>query len=46
MNRLLAVSKRIAGKATYRDAVVAAGIATDKLWRQADRAALSGPRRP
>ena len=39
VNRLLAVSKRIAGKATYRDAVVAAGIATDKLRRRADRAA-------
>lgn len=39
INRLLMVTKRLDGKVNYRDAVVGLGIATDKLWRMADRAA-------
>lgn len=44
VNRLLMIEKRIAGKVNYRDAVVGAGIATDKLWRQADRDARDARR--
>ena len=39
VNRLLMIEKRAAGKFSYRDLVVGAGVAADKIWRQADRLA-------
>ena len=37
INRLLMVEKRATGKVGYRDALVGAGVAAEKVWRQADR---------